>query len=157
VQHKVRLIEAVEPDLVIGISTGTELAPILSMASVRAMSLQAAQSVLARSRGDRREIRKAGYRRYLQGATRRTLSLQEIRLKIPEEMATIQKQDEDETKDIIVGLLDKNGFLLQIGVLLSWTREKVTIYSKEAKNATTIELGFVRLTAEGDELGYVER
>jgi polynucleotide 5'-kinase involved in rRNA processing len=57
---------------------------------------------------------------------------------------------------LIIGLLDERGYLIQIGVLLYTEAETVRVYSRVAKGVRRIELGYVKLTTTGKELGFLE-
>jgi polynucleotide 5'-hydroxyl-kinase GRC3/NOL9 len=154
--YKIRMIEAIQPDLILGISTSTELQPILSGARGMSLRIEAPQNVLPRSRSDRREIRTAGYRRFLAGATTRTYALDNIRLKLPKSAQSIEAATTLDLKNLIVGLLDADGYLLQIGVLLGFERNLLRLHSRAADEVEEIELGHVKLSVDGVELGYLE-
>lgn len=156
IMYKLDLISAIKPDLVIGISTGTELDPILSASATRSMRVEVSQVVLTRSRTDRRDIRSASYRRFLDGGAVRTLSLRNVQAKMPNGLPPIQRWQSRDLQNLIVGLLDDEGYLLQIGVLLSFDGEFIKVYSKPFARVREIELGYVRLSTGGIELGYLE-
>ncbi len=59
-------------------------------------------------------------------------------------------------RNVIVGLLDENRYLAQIGVLLAFEPGTIRAYSKPAEGIRTIELGYLKLSTKGDELGFVE-
>ena len=153
--YKIGLIETIHPDLVLGIAIGKELEPILSRADA-SMRIEAPQLVLARSRSDRRQIRTASYRRYLDGGNTIAYSRRNIRVRLPKALATSRLTRISEQTNLIVGLLDNEGYLLQIGVLLNLEEEMLRVYSRPADRLSEIELGYVRLSAEGVELGYLE-
>ncbi len=151
--YKIRLIAAVQPDLVIGISTDGELQPILSGSQARSMRIEAARDVLSRSRSDRRELRIAGYKRFLEGGTVRTLQRRTIRIGTPKGVRDLQNPD---LRNLIVGLLNNEGFLLQIGIFLSADRDMLRIHTRSLEGTYEIELGYVKLSTDGVELGYLE-
>jgi len=151
--YKIELIEAIHPDLVLGIATGRELEPILSRARA-SMRIEAPQLVLERSRSDRRQIRTASYRRYLDGGKVIAYSRRNVRIRLPNASATSRSMQIPELLNLIVGLLDDEGYLLQIGVLLNGDEEKLEVYSRPTDRLSEIELGYVRLSREGVELGY---
>jgi len=153
--YKKELIETIHPDLVLGIATGRELEPILSRAGA-SMRIEAPQLVLARSRSDRRQIRTASYRRYLEGGKPTAYSRGNIRIRLPNASATSRSTRISELMNLIVGLLDDEGYLVQIGVLLNVDEEKLKVYSRPTDRLTEIELGHVKLSTEGVELGYLE-
>jgi polynucleotide 5'-hydroxyl-kinase GRC3/NOL9 len=154
--YKLGLIAAIKPDLVIGIPTGTELEPILSASAARSIRVEASHAVLTRSRTDRHELRNAGYRRFLEGGCARTLSLRNVHATMPDGLAPFQRWQSRDLENLIVGLIDGDGYLLQIGVLLRFEKGYLQIYSRPAEGVREIEIGYVRLSTDGIELGYLE-
>jgi polynucleotide 5'-kinase involved in rRNA processing len=154
--YKAELIETIQPDLVLAIAAGTELESIISRISSASMRIEAPTTILTRSRSDRREIRTAAYRRFLDGGRTRAYSLRENRVKMPSGLRLTRFAGISEPRNLLVGLLDKEGFLLQIGVLLGLEKELVRVYSRSADLLKEIEFGYVKLTTDGVELGYVE-
>lgn len=156
IQYKIDLIAQTKPDLVIGLGFGNELQPILAGSRTKSMTVEPAKEVLSRSRSDRRKIRIDGYRRFLDGGSTRTFTLPEVQLSIPEEFSSLVKSKRSELSNVIVGLLDENRYLLQIGVLFGFEPRTIRVYSKPAEGIHTIELGYLKLSTKGDELGFVE-
>lgn len=154
--YKIKLIAAIQPELVIGISTGTELRSIFSASRARSVNVEAPQAVLIRSRSDRREIRNAGYRRFLEGGTVRIFPLRGVQMKIPKGLPSPRELRSKDLKNLIVGLLDDKGYLLQIGVLVNFEKDLLKVYSRSADRVRKIELGYVKLSTDGVELGYFE-
>ncbi len=153
--YKVELIKAVQPDLVLGLTRGQELESILSGTSVMSMQIEAPTSILTRSRSDRRQIRTAGYRRFLDGAKMMKFPLRETRLKLPNDLQSIQSVRISELRNLIVGLLDAQGYLLQIGILQNVDEDSLRVYSRSTDQLKEIELGNVKLSNDGIELGYL--
>jgi polynucleotide 5'-hydroxyl-kinase GRC3/NOL9 len=154
--YKVDLIETIQPDLVLGIAIGRELEPILSKGAVTSMKIEAPGTVLTRSRTDRREIRTAGYRRFLDGARTGTFSMRETQVRLPKELRSIRMAQSSDLENLIVGLLDDNGYMLQLGVLLSLGEDSLRVYSRPVDRLVEIELGYVKLSTDGVELSYLE-
>jgi len=154
--YKIKLIAAIEPDLVLGIATGTELQPILSKSRTRSMNVEASKEVLARSRSDRREIRMGGYRRFLDGGRTRSIPLQKVNVRIPKRLPPLQSPKSRELNNLIVGLLDDQGYLLQIGVLIDVGKDVLRVHSRCVDGVREIEIGYVKLSTDGTELGYFE-
>jgi hypothetical protein len=102
-------------------------------------------------------IRIDGYRRFLNGGSLKTFTPPDVRLSIPENLSFLKKSEPNELRNIIVGLLDENGFLTQIGVLVAFEPSAIRVYCKPAEGVRTIELGYLRITTDGRELGFVER
>jgi polynucleotide 5'-hydroxyl-kinase GRC3/NOL9 len=156
ISYKVRMINATEPELVIGLAAGKELQPILSGSHAHALSIKTAKEVLARSRNDRREARILGYRRFLEGARTRTIPLSTINLSIPPNLRTARAPKTEELSNLIVGLLNAKGYMLEMGILIGLTDDSARVYCRSVEGAHKIELGYVKLSRDGTELGYFE-
>lgn len=120
------------------------------------MNVEAAKEVLARSRSDRREIRFAGYRRSLEGGRTRTIPLRGVNITTPSGFPPIQGPESCELNNLIVGLLNSQGYLLQIGVLMCLKNEALRVYSKSVEGVRKIEVGYIKLSTDGTELGYFD-
>jgi polynucleotide 5'-kinase involved in rRNA processing len=151
--YKVELIKTVQPDLVLGVTAGQELESILSGTSAMSMRIEAPASILPRSRSDRRQIRTAGYQRFLEGGKTMKYLLRETKLKMPNDLQSVPIS---ELGNLIVGLLDAQGYLLQIGILQSLDHESFRVYSRSTDHLKEVELGNVKLSPDGVELGYLE-
>lgn len=156
ISYKIRMIAATEPDLVIGLATGAELQPILSGSRARALSVDTAKDVLARSRSDRRETRITGYRRFLEGARTRPISLRTVDLSSPVGFPLVHGPKARELDSLIVGLLDDEGYMLEIGVLMGVANDTAKVYCRSVERVHKIEVGYLRLSKDGTELGYFE-
>jgi polynucleotide 5'-hydroxyl-kinase GRC3/NOL9 len=156
IQYKIDLIAQTKPDLVIGLGFGNELQPILAGSHAQSITVKPANEVLSRSKSDRRKIRINGYRRFLDGGSMRTFTLREVQLSIPESLSFLSKSKRSELSNLIVGLLDQNQYLVQIGVLLAFEPGTVRVYCKPAEGIRRIELGYLKLSTNGNELGFVE-
>jgi len=154
--YKVKMIEAIEPDIVLGISVGNELQPILSSSRARSLRVESPKNILARSRNDRRENRTAGYRRFLDGGKVSTYSLRAIALRLPDEIRPSDLRMNTGLNNLIVGMLDEQGFLVQIGVILVLGTDSLQVYGGPSQGVKSIEVGYVRLSTEGVELGYLD-
>ncbi|MGA2626409.1 MAG: Clp1/GlmU family protein [Candidatus Bathyarchaeia archaeon] len=157
IQYKIDLIARIKPDLVIGLGFGNELQPILAGSRAQSMTVEPANEVLSRSKSDRRKIRVNGYRKFLDGGSMRTFTLREVQVSIPEKLSFLAKSKGSELRNLIVGLLDENRYLVQIGVLLTFEPGTVRVYCKPAEEIRTIELGYLKLSTNGNELGFVDR
>ncbi len=154
--YKVNLVEATKPDLVIGIAAEQELQPIISSITTRTVDVEVPKVILSRSRSERREIRAYGYRRFLSGGASREMSVEDVRVSLPKESPPLQEWGLNDLQNLIVGLLDEKGYLLQIGVLLRYHNNFLKIYSRTAGGVREIELGYVRLSLDGTEEGYLQ-
>jgi len=57
--------------------------------------------------------------------------------------------------NLIVGLLDNEDHLLEIGILIDIDREAAVIYSRRTEGVRKIEVGYVRLSMSGREIGFL--
>ena len=156
VSYKIKMIVATEPDFVIGLAAGTELQPILSLSRTHFLGIDTAKEALARSRGDRRAIRSASYRRYLEGGSTRSISLQEVSFLTPNGFPSIRALAGREFKSSVVGLLNNEGFMLEIGIFMGFENDELRVYSKSVEGVRKIEVGYVKLSTDGTELEYSE-
>lgn len=156
VSYKIGMIDATEPDVVIGLANGTELQPILSGSRAHSLSIETAKEVLARSRSDRREIRSTNYRRFLEGARTRAISMQGISFSTPKGFPQLDGSNAQELSNLVVGLLNNDGYMLQIGILIETGNMTARIYCRPVQALRKIEVGYVKLSKTGSELGYFE-
>ena len=154
--YKTGLIASLKPDLVLGLERGNELHPILSSSRANSMRISTAKQVLARSRSNRRDIRAAGFLRFLGAGRVRSISLEDMSLSIPTGFPTPLGPRARELRDLIVGFLGENGYLIQIGIFQGIEDAAVRVYCKEFSDARAIEFGYVRLSISGREIGYFD-
>ncbi len=156
ISYKVKMMVATEPDFVVGLAAGTELQPILSLSRTHLLRIDTAKEALERSRGNRRAIRSASYRRYLEGGRARTISLQGVSFLTPIGFPSIRAFASREFKGLVLGLLDDEGFLLQIGIFMGLQNDELRVCSKSVEGVRKIEVGYVKLSTDGAELEYSE-
>jgi len=156
ISYKIRMIAATEPDLVIGLASGAELQPVLSGSGARALNVETAKDVLARTRSDRRETRITGYRRFLEGARTMTISLRTVELSTPVGFPPVHGPKAQELNNLIVGLLNDDGCMLEIGILTGLENDTAKVYCRSLECVHKIEVGYVKLSKYGTELGYFE-
>lgn len=164
VEYKARMTEELRPELVIGIASGRELDPILNSIKRPALLVHAPDIVRERDRENRRELRESNYRRYLDGGRRTRYRTDAVKLVAAESGRELSLRDIGGVEqlgnlsNLLLGLLDERGLLLEIGVLLGVDRggEAVNVYSRPTTGVSTIELGSVKLSTQGAELGYLD-
>jgi len=154
--YKIDLIGVINPDLVIALAGGDELQPILAGSRSTSLSVDIAKDALARSRGDRRKIRHANYRRFLEGGKTWTICSRDVEIVAPNDSLIIHAQRKREFENLGVGLLDREGYMLQLGILMNIENESVRVYSRSVDNVRRLDIGQVRLSTSGIELGYHE-
>ena len=156
VLYKMKLVEAIKPDLVIGISASDELQPILSGSRAKCFQVRPPEQVLPRTRSDRRDLRTLQYRKFLDGGTIKTMSTRDVILIGPQGPISPRNSKYKEHAGLITGLLDQNGFMLQIGVTMNLEREFLKVYTRSIEKVSEVEFGQIRLTIDGMEVGYLE-
>jgi polynucleotide 5'-hydroxyl-kinase GRC3/NOL9 len=153
--YKIKLLTEVKPDLVLGLAYSNELEPILDGVRFHSMKLDAAQDILERSRVDRRSIRTNGYRRFLEGAATRRISLRKVQLILPPRLPRVSRFNGRTLSNLIVGILDDEDYLVEIGILIDIEPEAALIYSRQAEALHKIEVGYVKLSTSGEETGFL--
>jgi len=153
--YKINLLTHLQPDLVLGLAYPNELEPILGGVRYHAMKIAAAKAALERSRVDRRSLRTDAYRRSLEGAAMRRVDLEKVRLSIPPGLGKVGGSDLRSLENLIVGILDNEGYLLQIGILIRLEHAVAVIYSRNTVPFYKIEIGYVKLSTSGKEIGFL--
>jgi polynucleotide 5'-hydroxyl-kinase GRC3/NOL9 len=153
--YKMNLIDKVGPDIVLALEFEHELQSILAGARTRSLKLSRAKHAMERSRGDRRTIRADRYKRFLEGAQTREVSLGSVQVLKPRYFPPVQKAYADELRNLIVGILNHQDHLVQIGILMNITNASLGIYSRPDKEIHKVEIGHVRLSASGSEIGFL--
>jgi len=152
--YKVNLLMELKPDLVLGLEYSSELESILGGVRFHSLKIGVSREVLERSRVDRRSIRNEGYRRFLDGAYTRHVDLEEVPLSFPQFGTKIF--DANASRGLIVGILDAEGYLVDIGILMGVQRESVSIYSRHQGAIKQMEAGYVKLSTSGSEIGFLK-
>jgi polynucleotide 5'-hydroxyl-kinase GRC3/NOL9 len=130
VLYKMDLVSDIDPELVLALERGDEVQQILAGVRVHSMKVEAAEDALKRSRGDRRGVRVRSYQRFLAGATVRSVPLRDIQIALPVHFPSATVLNSRRLRNLIVGLLDERGCLMDIGILMSVERDVLRIYSK---------------------------
>lgn len=154
--YKSQLISTAKPDIVIGIGPEKNLAPILGVTRTHWIQAETSKAILPRTRNDRKEIRKRGYRRFLDGSTVHTLKLSDVKIHMREDVRQAFTRHSSELHNLLVGMLDTRGFVYQIGILQTVTADYLRVYSRTVRKHIILELGYVKLSRDGAELGFRE-
>jgi polynucleotide 5'-hydroxyl-kinase GRC3/NOL9 len=154
VEHKLQLLNSLQPDLVLGLSLDHELDQILELQQCPTLRLEASSFARTRTREERKKAREEGYRRFLQNPKHLNLRLNAIKLRrfnAPRR----QRIDRDSTyKGTLTGLLDEKGVLLSIGRIVRIGNGIASITTAAEEMPRTVELGAVILSSRFDEIGY---
>ena len=155
IPYKINLLGAVGPNLVLGLAYSNELEPILDGVRFPSMRIEASKDALKRSRVDRRSVRVDAYRRFLEGAVKRRVSLEKVQLSFPSRYPPVSRLDRRALSNLIVGILDDEDYLAEIGILMDVEHEAAVIYSRRNEAFHKIEVGCVRLSTSGEEIGFL--
>ena len=154
IEHKLRLLSLIHPDLVLGLCTDHELDRILQSEGRLTFRLEASTLARTRTREERKKTREEGYRRFLQNSKNREFRLNRTRLKmfnLPQQQRIDQGSFHRGT---LAGLLDENGALLSIGRIAEIRNETIRITTPAQDQPTTIELGAIVLSSRFEEVGF---
>jgi len=148
--YKVKMINELAPDIVVGIERVHEIDAILDSVNAMSIRIQPPDFVKPRSRDQRKRIRENSYRRFLTDAKIITLPVDVVKTASE---AHLQRQE-----NLIVGLLNRDGFLLSIGILkeIDSKRRSAKIYSPEVTELASVEIGAVRISESGKEIAELE-
>ena len=154
VEHKLQLLNSLQPNLVLGLSLGHELDHILELQQFPTLRLEASGFARKRTREERKKAREEGYRRFLQNPKHLNLRLNTITLRMFNALSQ-QRINRDSThKGTLAGLLDEKGVLLSIGRIVRIGNGIIRVTTTAEEMPRTIELGAVILSSIFDEIGY---
>lgn len=162
VTYKLRLLNDVHPTMVIGINS-EPVERILKLSKWPSLVVQPSEVVKLRSRLDRKVLREYAYRRFLEGGKVWAFPANPEVVKIVVETpglragSGISPASQVNFGNLIVGLLNRDGFTVGIGILLEYDRRQqaIKIFSQPHEDIAGIEIGNVRLAQDGTEIGYL--
>ena len=154
VRYKTHLVADINPCLVLGLAYGEELEPILTGIRSSSLRVNAAREVLERTREDRRRIRANSYQQSLEGAITYRVLLRDTEISTPNHFPSVTVENRYWLRNLIIGILDENGYLLQLGILRDIECDALRIYSRPVSTIRRIGLGYVKLSISGREIGY---
>jgi polynucleotide 5'-kinase involved in rRNA processing len=159
--YKLQMLDELHPDITLGIGDG-DISTILETGNRTTLLVGSPDTIKERTRTDRRELRSLGYQKYLNGASLRTFHMNGVKLRhciATEEMnlGRVSRSSLDNLKDTIVGFLDEDDLLQEIGILkhVVPSTRIVKVWSRVSNAPVKIEIGEVRLNNDGRELGYL--
>jgi len=153
--YKNRLISTVNPNILVGIGARDSLNPILQTTKTPTIIAESPRVILPRTRSERKQIRKCGYQRFLTNSTLHTFNLGNTKLRLRESIKQAISKSNLDLRNVLLGLLNDEGFLEQIGILERITPRLLTVYSRAVHQTATIEFGYVKLSRDGSELGFL--
>jgi polynucleotide 5'-hydroxyl-kinase GRC3/NOL9 len=162
--YKVQMLDDLHPDITLGIGSPTDLSEILQAANCTALLVSSPDTIRERTLVDRKALRALGYQKYLSGSSMKTFQIDGVSLSgslTPEalNLRRFSRREFEPFKDCIVGFLDANGFLQEVGILKDVAPSTMTvkIWSRITSTPAGIEIGDVRLSNDGRELSHVTR
>jgi polynucleotide 5'-hydroxyl-kinase GRC3/NOL9 len=144
--YKKRLIEEISPELIVCIGKKNDFVGLLTN-NINSVLLDSSRYVKKRNKGERKKIREYGYRNYLNDATLKQFSLNGISIKEQVNNSVDRKK--------IVGFVDQEDFLVGIGILKEFNKEKgvIKIFTPvERVEFKKIDIGIVKISESGEEL-----
>src|SRR5438552_2421575 len=154
IEHKLQLLNSLQPNLVLGLSLDHELDHILDLQQCPTLRLEASSFARTRTREERKKTREEGYRRFLQNPKHLDLRLNTIKLRTFNKSRQ-QKIVQDSTyKGTLAGLLDEQGMLLSIGRIVRIQNGILSVTTTTGEKPRIVELGAVILSSRFDEVGY---
>jgi polynucleotide 5'-kinase involved in rRNA processing len=117
--------------------------------------VESSQAVLPRTRGERKQIRKSGYQRFLTNGALHNFKLDNTKLRLRENIRQAFSKGNLDLTNVVLGLLNDKGFMDQLGILEKVTSNHLTVYSRAVHQPVTIEFGYVKLSRDGTELGFL--
>jgi polynucleotide 5'-hydroxyl-kinase GRC3/NOL9 len=161
VLYKLQMLDELKPDITLGIG-GSDISPILQAGNRTTLLVGSPDTIKERTRLDRRELRSLGYQKYLAGASLRTFRMNGTRLRHCTTMGDlgldrVSRSWVENLKDTVVGLLDADDLLQEIGILkdIIPSVRMVKIWSRIPNLPAKIEVGDVKLNNDGRELGHL--
>jgi polynucleotide 5'-hydroxyl-kinase GRC3/NOL9 len=161
VTYKLQILDEIKPDIAFGIGSGDEISEILQAGHCVTLLVGSPDVIKERNQVDRRELRTLGYQKYLAGASVKTLRLDEVKTQDAVSSETldlheISRRQVEEIRDAVVGFIDTDGLLQDIGVLkeIIPSAKTLRIWSKASHAPGLLEIGGVKLSEDGRELGY---
>jgi len=160
ISYKVEMLDELRPELTIGIGNGSDTYRILHSVKGTTLLAGSPDTIKERTRVDRKELRALGYQEYLSGSSLKTFRIDGVKLRssLSSELlhvASLKPSRVVELKDRILGFLDEDDFLLEIGVLMDIVPSATILkaWSRLACVPCRIEIGEVKLNREGREQG----
>jgi polynucleotide 5'-hydroxyl-kinase GRC3/NOL9 len=153
-RYKSRLLESIQPDLVIGIGLAAENDRLLDYPGCTILRLARSEYARVRSREDRKRARETGYKRFLRHAKLVRLSLREVKLRRFSSHYQLRLNGPENLRGLIAGLLDDEDRLLSISRVEGLESGALKLWTVLNGTPRTVELGSVVLSRNYDELGY---
>ncbi|MDR0797404.1 MAG: hypothetical protein LBE70_01600 [Nitrososphaerota archaeon] len=151
VNYKMQLVNQFKPDIVIGIKSQEELAPLFSgMPTISTHYVESSPVANGRSPEKRTKLRELNYAKYLKDAKVRSLFANYMEI---QEKNVLPKEPGKE-KGILVGLRNSKKQFLGIGIMLEYnrTRQTIKVLTPVSIKPASITIGRIRLDPELREI-----
>jgi len=153
IRHKQRLLEEIQPDLVIALSRSDDIIdPLLDRVKFASLKLPISSFARVRSKEERKKAREAGYRRFLQGSHKLVVS-QETRVRMFDRLEQTVFPENRRFRGFVSGLLNQSEELLSIGRINQVENGKVIVETRTNETPTVLEIGNIALSSRYDEVG----
>ena len=153
IRHKQLLLEAIQPDLVIGLNRSDDIIdPLLDKVKFASLKLPSSSFARVRSKEERKRAREAGYRRFLQGSHKLVIS-QETRVRMFDRLEQTVFPENRPFRGFVSGLLNQSEELLSIGRINQVENGKVIVETKTNGMPTVLEIGNIALSSRYEEVG----
>jgi polynucleotide 5'-hydroxyl-kinase GRC3/NOL9 len=152
-RFKEKLVHEIKPDLVLGLSRGEEIDPLLNILSSASLKLSRSTYSRVRSKEERKDAREAGYRRFLSGSKVMRISQVQTSLRVfdhPEQ--SILRWDRT-FKGFLAGLLNSEERLLGIGRIREMSDGYALVETRNLEQPRFLEIGNIQLSSNYEEMG----
>lgn len=146
--YKIDLINAASPSLIVGLGSEDVLKPILEEASKPFVILDSPQLIRKRSQEERKILREDSYRSYLKNGKILVLPVNQVEVRFFDSSIEV---------NTLLGLLNKDEWLIGLGVLKEFKDKKIMkIYTSVKKeDVKIVEFSGVKVNEEGRELNKI--
>src|SRR5216117_3940715 len=153
-RFKEELLHETQPDLVLGLSRGSEIDPLLDMVSSASIRLPSSTYARMRSREERKSARETGYRRFLLGSKTMKISQENTKLRMFDRSEQQVLRWDRKLKGFLAGLLDDHQELLGIGRIREMIDGYALVETKTTERPRFLEIGNILLSSKYEEIGY---
>src|SRR6266849_1245194 len=154
VRHKALLLDAIQPDLLLGLGRSEEIIdPILERVKVASLRLPSSSFARARSKEERKKSGEAGYRRFLRGSHKFGIS-QEKRVRMFDRPEQTVFPENRRFRGFVAGLLNEDEELLGIGRINRVERGMVLVETRTEEMPAILEIGKIALSSKYEEVSY---
>ena len=153
-RFKEALLHEIQPDLVLGLSRGGEIEPLLDLVQFASLRLSSSPYARARSKDERKSTREASYRRFLVGSTVTKISQETTSLRMFDQTFQSILRWDRKFRGFMVGLLDADERLLSIGRIRELNDGIALVETMITERPTFLEIGNIELSSVYGEVGY---